>query len=141
MLATIISTTGSTPASALSKMLVKNGGIVSVGTVGGGCMEGDVLLHASRLYNSNKAEILTFHLNEDDIEHGLICGGSLDVLIEPLAKEQIPFIEELKSLQDEGEDGVIGTLLNNEGNIECKSLLDPRAELSVEQLKFHPPDR
>jgi xanthine/CO dehydrogenase XdhC/CoxF family maturation factor len=40
MLATIISTSGSTPAATFSKMLVKQGGIVSVGTVGGGCMEG-----------------------------------------------------------------------------------------------------
>ena len=62
MVATIISTSGSTPASALSKMLVKQGGIASVGTVGGGCMEGDVLLHANRLYQSGKAEILTFQI-------------------------------------------------------------------------------
>ena len=79
MLATIISTTGSTPAAAFSKMLVKRGGIVAVGTVGGGCMEGEVLLHANRFYDSGKAEVCTFTLNEDDIEHGLICGGSLDV--------------------------------------------------------------
>src|SRR6266581_2717476 len=104
MLATIISTTGSTPAAALSKMVVKQNGVISAGTVGGGCMEGEVLLHANRLYDAGKAEIVTFHLNEDDIEHGLICGGSLDILIEPLTKESIPLIQELKSLRDDGED-------------------------------------
>src|ERR1041385_6639703 len=125
MLATIISTSGSTPASALSKMLVKSGGIVSVGTVGGGCMEGDVLLHANRLYESNRAEILTFHLNEDDIEHGLICGGSLDVLIEPITKEYIPLFQEMKSIRDEGEDCVLATLITPDGRLPIKYVIDP----------------
>ena len=91
MLATIISTNGSTPASALSKMLVKNGGKSWLGTVGGGCLEGDVLQEAIRLYNSGVAKILTFQLNETNIEQGLICGGSLDVLIEPLLKKDCSY--------------------------------------------------
>ncbi len=120
MLATIISTTGSTPAAALSKMLVKCNGIVSVGTVGGGCMEGEVLLHARRLYDSGKAEIVTFHLNEDDVEHGLICGGALDILIEPLTHQDIPLITELKTLRGEGEDCVLVRVLKNNGTVEQK---------------------
>src|ERR1041385_605835 len=128
MLATIISTSGSTPASALSKMLVKSGGIVSVGTVGGGCMEGDVLLHANRLYESNKAEILTFHLNEDDIEHGLICGGSLDVLIEPITKEYIPLLENLNTLRNEGEDCVLATHIAHDGKLKSKFLITTSGE-------------
>jgi xanthine dehydrogenase accessory factor len=134
MLATIISTTGSTPASALSKMLVIQNGSVSVGTVGGGCMEGDVLLHANRLYNSRKAEILTFHLNEDDIEHGLICGGSLDVLIEPITKVQRPLIEKLKSLRDDGNDCVIATMIDSHGTAREKMLIDPGNPPSTEEL-------
>lgn len=122
MLATIVSTTGSTPAAALSKMLVKNGGIVSVGTVGGGCMEGEVLLHAGRLYASNRAEILTFHLNEDDSEHGLICGGSLDVLIEPVVRAERNAIAAMMSIRDEGEDAVLVTTLSPEGMIRSKRL-------------------
>jgi len=130
MLATIISTQGSTPASALSKMLVKQGGIVSVGTVGGGCMEGDVLLHARRLYDSDKAEILTFHLNEDDIEQGLICGGSLDVLIEPLTRNHIPLIHEIKAARDEGEDGVLATVIGNDGVVRGKEFIPMHAGLT-----------
>lgn len=132
MLATIISTQGSTPASALSKMLVRQGGIVSIGTVGGGCMEGDVLLHAHRLYDTGKAEILTFHLNEDDVEQGLICGGSLDVLIEPLTREVLPLFRELKSFRDEGEDSVMITMLTSAGIVKHKSLV-PVSKSSTEQ--------
>jgi xanthine dehydrogenase accessory factor len=123
MLATIISTDGSTPASALSKMLVKQGGVVSVGTVGGGCMEGDVLLHANRLMQTGKAEILTFHLNEDDIEHGLICGGTLDVLIEPLSKNDSALFKKIKTIRDEGEDCILGTILKHNGAVERKFLV------------------
>ncbi|MBI4810229.1 MAG: XdhC family protein [Ignavibacteriales bacterium] len=123
MLATIISTSGSTPAAALSKMIVKNNGTVSVGTIGGGCMEGEIILHANRLYNLGKAEILTFYLNEDDIEpacggeSGLICGGSLDVLIEPIEKSQIPLFQKIQSLVNDGEDCILGTLLSTDKKI------------------------
>ena len=126
MLATIVSTSGSTPASALSKMLVKNNGIVSVGTIGGGCMEGDVLLHARRLFETNKAEILKFHLNEDDIEHGLICGGSLDVLLEPISKKDVSLFQEIKMQRDEGNDCVLATFLLNDGSVIFKKVVQNR---------------
>ena len=115
VLATIVSTTGSTPAAAMSKMIVKQGGTVSVGTVGGGCMEGDVILHAHRILDAGRPEILTFHLNEDDAEAGLICGGSLDVLLEPLTEAQIPLIRELQELRLKGEDCFCATFLPSSG--------------------------
>jgi xanthine dehydrogenase accessory factor len=135
MLATIISTTGSTPASALSKMVVKQGGVVSLGTVGGGCTEGDVLLHAGRLLPENKAEILTFRLDEDDLEHGLICGGSLDVLIEPLSRESIPLFSDLKAIRDEGEDCILATYLTSSGDIRSKTILAARPDTPVEKSR------
>ena len=139
MLATIVATSGSTPASALSKMLITRGGTASVGTVGGGCMEGDVLLHANRLYGSGKAEIASFHLNEDDNEHGLVCGGSLDVLIEPLEKVQLPLIEKIRFFQNEGRDCVVATLIGKEGKVLIKELIDPLDPESSRQLISHIP--
>lgn len=137
MLATIISTQGSTPASALSKMLVKQGGIVSLGTVGGGCMEGDVVLHANRLYDSGKAEVLTFHLNEDDIDQGLICGGALDVLIEPLTKQHIPLFREIKAVRDEGDDGVLLTIVGHDGIVKRKEFI----KIHTASEEDYPPER
>ena len=123
MLATVISASGSTPAAALSKMLVKQAGLTAVGTVGGGCMEGDVLLHAHRLYESGKAEIRTFELNEDDIESGLICGGNLDVLIEPVTRLQIPMIREIQNIREIGEDCVLLTQIAPDGSILEKEVI------------------
>jgi xanthine dehydrogenase accessory factor len=125
MLATIIATTGSTPAAAHSKMLVRKGGAVSVGTVGGGCMEGEVLLRASRLYDTGCAKIFSFQLNEDDMQHGLICGGNLDILIEPITRRDLPLFEELKSMRDNGSDSVIVSLIGNDGRMLDKVLVDP----------------
>ena len=123
MLATILSTSGSTPASAFSRMLVKDRCRVSVGTVGGGCVEGDVLREAKRLYGQRMAAILTFSLTEDHPESGMLCGGSLDVLIEPVAKESISFFESLKALRDAGEDCIVATYLEDHGRIRGKMVL------------------
>ena len=120
MLATIISTTGSTPASALSKMMVSAGGEKWAGTVGGGCMEGDVLQEAIRFYGTGTARILTFHLNETNIDQGLICGGSVDILIEPISRSDLPLIKELKSLRDDGSDCIIATFISNDGRATTK---------------------
>jgi xanthine dehydrogenase accessory factor len=138
MLATVISTSGSTPASALSKMIVKRGGTVSVGTVGGGCMEGEVILHANRLFEANKAEILTFHLNEDDAEAGLICGGSLDVLIEPLTKAYIPIFRELQTRCAEGEDCILATFISLDGFVSQKLIIGQAKKLETKIQHLQP---
>ncbi|HLF20577.1 MAG TPA: XdhC/CoxI family protein [Bacteroidota bacterium] len=129
MLATIISTSGSTPASAFSKMLVKNNGNTWVGTVGGGCLEGDVVQAAKRLHGTNKAEVLSFHLNEDEFVQGLVCGGSLDVLVEPVTKDDIPFIESLSRRRNSGEDSVVATLLARNGEILLKQIIDSEKDI------------
>jgi xanthine dehydrogenase accessory factor len=122
LLATIIATDGSTPASALSKMLVTRGGASSVGTVGGGCMEGDVILHANRIFDSGRAEIVTFRLNEDHVEEGLICGGTLEVLIEPITRDDLPLLQQIKHSRDDGKDSVLARVLSPDGDVRCKKL-------------------
>lgn len=135
MLATIVSTSGSTPAAALSKMLIKEGGAVSVGTVGGGCMEGDVLHAARRLYRLKKADVLTFQLDETNLDQGLICGGNVEILIESIDRTQAILFGSLKDLQDAGEDVVLATYLPNDGIVKWKFVLRP-APLDVPML--HP---
>jgi xanthine dehydrogenase accessory factor len=115
MLTTIITASGSTPASALSKMLVKNNCTSLVGTVGGGCMEADVAEHAKIVYPENMAKIISYRLVEDGIEQGLICGGTLTILIEPVTKDAVPLLAQLRTLRDEGEDCVLATILTESG--------------------------
>ncbi len=123
LLCTVVSTSGSTPAAALSKMLVVENGNMWIGTVGGGCMEGEVLQKARELMGTRTGEILTFHLTEDDVPHGLICGGTLDVLIEPLTNDDRAVFETLAQRSVEGEDSILATYLNRDRNVGHKVIL------------------
>jgi len=111
VLATIISTSGSTPAAELSKLLVKANGLTTVGTVGGGCLEADVINTARAMYGKRIAKLSTFHLNDDDVESGLICGGSLEVLIETIDKSMLPVFEAITASRMNGEDTALVTLV------------------------------
>jgi xanthine dehydrogenase accessory factor len=134
MLATIISTSGSTPAAAFSKMLIRGAGTSSVGTVGGGCMEGDVLEAAKRLVHRKQAQVLTFHLSETEMIQGLICGGSLDILIEPLTRFDTPLVAEIITRCGNGEDSVIATFLDDAGITKWKHLVGATEKQMVEFL-------
>lgn len=81
-LATIISTSGSTPREAGSKMLVRQDGSI-VGTVGGSVLEGRVQEVAKTVMREGKPKILDFDLTGQAAD-GMICGGVAKVFIEPI---------------------------------------------------------
>jgi xanthine dehydrogenase accessory factor len=117
MIATVIGTSGSTPASALARMLVCETGERIAGTIGGGCVEGDVIAAARGLSGSGKSAVMTFTLDEDHPESGMLCGGTLDVFIEPVSKRDLRFIESLRERRDSGDDSIRGTLVGRDGAI------------------------
>src|SRR5512145_1931734 len=83
-LVTIVSSTGSTPQRVGAKMLVFADGR-TVGTVGGGCYENDALGKAREALRTRKAITVKYDLNDDFAEEtGLVCGGQMEVFIEPL---------------------------------------------------------
>lgn len=82
-LATVARTAGSTPVPVGTKMLIGPGGRLA-GTVGGGCVEADVL-EAALDSHSQGPRILTHHLNADVAgDLGLSCGGTVEIVVEPL---------------------------------------------------------
>ena len=117
MLATVIGTSGSTPASAHSRMLVGVTGERLAGTIGGGCVEGDVIGAARELAASGKSAVMTFTLDEDHPESGMTCGGTLDVFIEPVTRRDLGFVESLRARRDAGDDSIRGTLIGRDGVI------------------------
>lgn len=83
-LATIVNVHGSIPSVMAAKMLVREDGSI-VGTVGGGCVEGDVRKEALEVMKSEKPRTCSFNLDQrPDDDTGLVCGGSLQVFIEPV---------------------------------------------------------
>jgi len=83
-LVTIVSTTGSTPQRVGAKMLVYSDGR-TVGTIGGGCYENDAFWKAREAIANRTPQLVKYELSDDFAqETGLICGGQMDVYIEPI---------------------------------------------------------
>ncbi|MGD9116414.1 MAG: XdhC/CoxI family protein [Dehalococcoidia bacterium] len=83
-LVTIVSASGSTPREEGTKMLVKPDGSI-IGTVGGGGLEAQVIEEAVKVIKQAKPR--RFHMSltaKEAEESGMICGGELDVFIEPI---------------------------------------------------------
>src|ERR1044071_5138343 len=83
-LVTIVSSNGSTPQRVGAKMLVFGDGRI-VGTIGGGCYENDAFGKARMAIEDRRPRMLHYELSDDFAqETGLICGGQMDVYIEPI---------------------------------------------------------
>ena len=83
-LVTIIRAQGSTPQRVGAKMLVFPDGR-TVGTIGGGCYENEAFWKARTAIETRQPVIAKYELADDIAEDsGLICGGQMEVYIEPL---------------------------------------------------------
>ena len=83
-LVTIVKTQGSTPQRVGAKMLVYADGR-TVGTIGGGCYENDAFWKARESLETRRPLVTSYELTDDFAEEsGLVCGGQMEVYIEPL---------------------------------------------------------
>jgi xanthine dehydrogenase accessory factor len=90
--ATIVNVRGSIPSFETAKMLVRDDGSI-LGTIGGGCVEADVWQAAREVMESERPRTLTFNLNQNPKhDTGLLCGGTLDVFIEPILPPALLYI-------------------------------------------------
>ena len=84
VLATIVNVRGSIPSIVAAKMLIHEDGTI-LGTVGGGCVEADVRKGAMEVMRDQKPRMFCFNLDQmPDDDTGLVCGGSLQIFVEPL---------------------------------------------------------
>jgi xanthine dehydrogenase accessory factor len=91
-LATIVEVRGSIPSYETAKLLVRQDGSM-LGTVGGGCVEAEVWTAAREAIATGQAKRLTFQLGQDAAyDNGLICGGQLDVYVEPVLPQPRAFL-------------------------------------------------
>lgn len=88
-LCTITKTAGSTPGKESMRMLVRDDGSI-LGTVGGGCLEAEVLEAALEAMSDERPRTLSFALNERDYpDSGLVCGGQLEIFVEPMVEPRL----------------------------------------------------
>jgi len=91
-LATIVEKQGSIPSFQSAKMLIREDGQM-VGTIGGGCTEAEVWQAAREVIETEKPRMLSFNLGQDAAyDQGLICGGQLEVYVEPVLPIPSAFI-------------------------------------------------
>jgi xanthine dehydrogenase accessory factor len=83
-IATIVECRGSSPQKQGAKMLVRDDGS-TMGTLGGGCLEADVVQAARMAIKDGNPMTLPFELTEH--EGGLVCGGTVLVYVEPVLLE------------------------------------------------------
>ena len=90
--ATITNVRGSIPSFQTAKMLVRDDGSIA-GTIGGGCVEAEVWQAAREVMEEEKPRTLTFNLNNNPkYDTGLVCGGTLEVFIEPVLPPALLYV-------------------------------------------------
>src|SRR6266849_8114245 len=91
-LATIVHTNGSIPSYESSRMLVREDGSIA-GTIGGGCGEAEVWAAAKEVMHKESPRKMVFNLNnEAGYDNGLICGGTLEVFVEPILPQPMIYL-------------------------------------------------
>ena len=85
-LATIVSAKGSVPRGVGAKMLVDPGEEL-VGTVGGGCGEGEVIEAALDVIRTGEPKMVQVDLTEDLLSLSpAVCGGTMEVFVEAISE-------------------------------------------------------
>ncbi|HSD67778.1 MAG TPA: XdhC/CoxI family protein, partial [Vicinamibacteria bacterium] len=83
-LVTVVATEGSTPQKAGARMLVHADGRI-VGTIGGGCLEAEMTWRARDAIEGRRPRLVSYDLTPEQAgEDGLVCGGRMQVFIEPI---------------------------------------------------------
>src|ERR1700735_4558221 len=91
-LATIVQKRGSIPSFESAKLLVREAGSM-MGTVGGGCVEAEVWNAAREVLDTEKPKNLSFSLGQEAAyDEGLICGGQVNIFVEPIVPQPHAFI-------------------------------------------------
>ena len=116
VLATILSQEGSTPRTT-AKMAIRRDGKIQ-GTIGGGQLEARVIAAAPAAFLSRQSQILSFDLSgQDAYSKDMICGGRLEVLLEPIDADPdtLRLLETFKQALETGEKSLLISPLDSEG--------------------------
>ncbi len=117
-LATIVSKFGSTPRDLAAKMAATSSG-ETLGTVGGGCGEAEVLRKAIQVIRSRKPAMVKVELMDDiESDSPAVCGGVMNVFIDPWWDDEKSvcnkIADELIRAESDGAAAVMATILQTE---------------------------
>ncbi|MBX2915123.1 MAG: XdhC family protein [Cyclobacteriaceae bacterium] len=134
-LATVVKVRGSSYRSPGARMLITDDGRW-VGSISGGCLEGDALRKARQVMADKKPFTVTYDTREESNQNlgiGLGCNGVIDVLIEPLDVNDTQTIQQFTAFADAQTPMALATIFSGLGVGE-KLLL---TEQGIVQSDFH----
>ena len=115
-LATLITRVGSAPRAVGAKYLVKEDG-TSLGSIGGGCVEAEVWQEAQKVMAKQEGGVLHFELTSEQLaEGGLVCGGNIDIFLEPLREDFLNIYQEALRMRQRGGSAILATLVLVDGD-------------------------
>lgn len=131
-IATVISRNGSAPRDVGAKMFVGEDGKIH-GTIGGGNLEHCVYKEAMSTMGTMKPEMIPIRMDSKEVaSDGMICGGNVDVFLEPVHEEYIELYSRLGELKRMGLNGVLVTQFN--GKKYLKTVIEENAETSGDNM-------
>lgn len=140
-LATVVKVSGSSYRSPGARMLITDNGRW-VGSISGGCLEGDALRKARNVMATGQPVTITYDTREESNQNlgiGLGCNGVIDVLIEPAMDDTLGPVNLFRKLVNENRPNRIGTVYYGPAGISSKLIIDgegrristlPHAQLS-----------
>ncbi len=121
-IATIADKLGAAPREEGAKMFVGEDGRF-FGTIGGGCMEAEVWQEARKVMKTKEAKIVHYRMDGREVEDGgMICGGNVDIFLEPLFERHKELFDAIQGLEKRGKKAIVITQFGE--NRFSKSLVD-----------------
>lgn len=113
-MATLVSTSGSSPQNAGAKLLILPNGRI-YGTIGGGCMEAEARRVALDCLRKKQPRLFSLRLDDDfGWDDGLICGGSVDIFIDPHVADSADVYRTALDAAHRRERAVVATFLSGD---------------------------
>jgi xanthine dehydrogenase accessory factor len=111
--ATVVDTFGSAPRLPGASMAVGPDGRV-VGSVSGGCVEGAVYELCRTAIATDAASVHRFGVSDDEaLGVGLTCGGTIEILVQPVDHVSFPELSDLVDLVVSGHPVVVSTVVEH----------------------------
>ncbi|MGB8888448.1 MAG: XdhC family protein [Candidatus Korobacteraceae bacterium] len=86
-IATVVRVEGSSSARRGSKAIIDSQGKLLLGWVGGGCAESAVKSEALKAMETERPQLITLDMRDEELGVGMPCGGKMEVFIEPVLPE------------------------------------------------------
>ncbi len=121
VVATVVRTKGMTPQKAGARQLIRQDG-TSIGTLGGGCVEGDIWFYATEMLREKSGpQFRAYTLNADlAAQDGLVCGGTMYFFLEPhyQPEPEQAIAQKIAHACDGGDSIAVATVVNSAGALQ-----------------------